>query len=168
MDTAQSDDNVHGLLGRGRGWASPVLVTDCGAEARPGYQSCSSHEYSDEPAVLREKMRLVADLVRKSRRCVTYTGAGLSTAAGIADYATQAGEASVVEKSRAKVRTPWEAKPTSSHHILRAMHHAGYLQYFVQQNHDGLPQKAGFPQSALNEIHGSWYDPANPRSHAKF
>jgi len=32
----------------------------------------------------------------------------------------------------------------------------------VQQNHDGLPQKAGFPQESINEIHGSWYDPSNP------
>jgi len=31
-----------------------------------------------------------------------------------------------------------------------------------QQNHDGLPQKAGFPQERINEIHGSWFDPANP------
>ena len=32
----------------------------------------------------------------------------------------------------------------------------------VQQNHDGLPQKAGFPQSSLNEIHGAWFDVSNP------
>merc|ERR1711977_738063 len=32
----------------------------------------------------------------------------------------------------------------------------------VQQNHDGLPQKAGFPQENINEIHGSWFDPSNP------
>eukprot|EP01052_Picozoa_sp_SAG31_P034296 SAG31_NODE_3989_length_3681_cov_6.728042_2_plen_321_part_00 len=30
------------------------------------------------------------------------------------------------------------------------------------QNHDGLPQKAGVGQEAINEIHGSWYDPSNP------
>jgi len=39
---------------------------------------------------------------------------------------------------------------------------AGLLHGWVQQNHDGLPQKAGFPQENINEIHGSWYDPANP------
>jgi len=37
----------------------------------------------------------------------------------------------------------------------------GLLHYYVQQNHDGLPQKAGFPQEKLNEIHGAWYDPSN-------
>jgi hypothetical protein len=31
----------------------------------------------------------------------------------------------------------------------------------VQQNHDGLPQKANMPQKDINEIHGSWYDPTN-------
>merc|ERR1711935_1021810 len=33
---------------------------------------------------------------------------------------------------------------------------------WIQQNHDGLPQKAGFPQDKINEVHGSWYNPANP------
>ena len=26
----------------------------------------------------------------------------------------------------------------------------------LQQNHDRLAQKAGFPQTKLNEIHGAW------------
>lgn len=25
-----------------------------------------------------------------------------------------------------------------------------------------LPQKAGFPQEKINEIHGAWFDPSNP------
>merc|ERR1712203_641653 len=45
---------------------------------------------------------------------------------------------------------------------LVAMHGAGYLKHWIQQNHDGLPQKAGFPQNSLNEIHGAWWDPSNP------
>ena len=31
----------------------------------------------------------------------------------------------------------------------------------LQQNHDRLAQKAGFPQTALNEIHGAWGDHKN-------
>jgi len=41
------------------------------------------------------------------------------------------------------------------------MERAGKLHQLVQQNHDGLPQKAGFPQEKINEIHGGWYDPSN-------
>jgi hypothetical protein len=37
-----------------------------------------------------------------------------------------------------------------------------FLECRVQQNHDGLPQKAGYPQADLNEIHGAWFDPSNP------
>lgn len=33
---------------------------------------------------------------------------------------------------------------------------------WIQQNHDGLPQKAGLPQHRINEIHGALYDPGNP------
>ena len=36
------------------------------------------------------------------------------------------------------------------------------LHGWVQQNHDGLPQKAWFPQGRICEVHGSWYDPSNP------
>ena len=36
---------------------------------------------------------------------------------------------------------------------------------WVQQNHDGLPQKAGVAQEIMNELHGSWFDPANPVVH---
>ena len=35
------------------------------------------------------------------------------------------------------------------------------MKYFVNQNHDGLCQKAGLPKSVLNEIHGSWFDKYN-------
>ncbi|CAK0805396.1 unnamed protein product [Prorocentrum cordatum] len=42
------------------------------------------------------------------------------------------------------------------------MRAAGLLHGWVQQNHDGLPQRAGVPQAFVNEIHGSWFDPANP------
>ena len=55
-----------------------------------------------------------------------------------------------------------EAEPTFSHFVLGALHKEGYLKSWVQQNHDGLPQKAGFSQACLNEIHGAWFDPSNP------
>ena len=33
-----------------------------------------------------------------------------------------------------------------------------FLNIGYKQNHDGLAQRAGYPQEKLNEIHGSWFD----------
>lgn len=42
------------------------------------------------------------------------------------------------------------------------MQNANYVHHWVNQNHDRLPQKAGFPQEHINEIHGAWGDSKNP------
>ena len=54
-----------------------------------------------------------------------------------------------------------------AHHSATALHKKGYIKHWLQQNHDGLAQKAGMPWSEknidhLNEIHGGWYDKTNP------
>jgi len=90
---------------------------------------------------------------------VAYTGAGISTSSGIGDYATQSEKTTVKQP---KIRDPFDAQPTPAHRVLSAMFHSNLLHHWVQQNHDGLPQKAGFPPENLNEIHGACYDPSNP------
>jgi NAD-dependent SIR2 family protein deacetylase len=119
----------------------------------------TASEYLDDEDTLRKKMKAVAELVKKSKFCVAYTGAGLSKASGIPDYATRA-EDSVVKGP--KLHSSLEANPTYAHCVITAMEKAGYVKSYVQQNHDGLPQKSGFPQHKINEIHGAWFDPSNP------
>lgn len=98
-------------------------------------------------------MKLLADLLRCSRKTLAYTGAGLSVAAGIAMAATGSGT---------KGKLTLEAEPTLAHRVMAQLNRRGLLHAWVQQNHDGLPQKAGYRQEDINEIHGSWYDPSNP------
>eukprot|EP01097_Dermamoeba_algensis_P011752 TRINITY_DN9237_c0_g1_i1.p1 TRINITY_DN9237_c0_g1~~TRINITY_DN9237_c0_g1_i1.p1 ORF type:complete len:276 (+),score=50.64 TRINITY_DN9237_c0_g1_i1:110-937(+) len=155
-----STAEIHGFLGS-ESWEAPILVTECDLEARPGYQTKKAHEYLDTEAVLAQKVKLLAQLIQKSKNMITYTGAGLSTAAGINDYATKAGAQSVAHTA-AKLTSPLEALPSFGHYALAALHKAGYLKHWIQQNHDGLPQKAGYPQHDINEIHGAWFDPSNP------
>eukprot|EP00463_Aulacantha_scolymantha_P002713 TRINITY_DN3443_c0_g1_i1.p1 TRINITY_DN3443_c0_g1~~TRINITY_DN3443_c0_g1_i1.p1 ORF type:complete len:191 (-),score=24.95 TRINITY_DN3443_c0_g1_i1:50-622(-) len=100
-------------------------------------------------------------MLRESKNCLAYTGAGISTASGIHDYATQS-KKSQAQLNRPKLKSPLDAKPTLAHRVLAELYQQKHLKYWVQQNHDGLPQKAGLPQSAINEIHGAWYDPSNP------
>ena len=156
-----TSDEMHGRLGNSA-WDAPRCVTEFDVNARLSFTGVKAHEYTDAPSVMREKVKLLATLIRKSKRCIVYTGAGISTAAGIDDYATKAKDLSVTAKDRPKLKDWKLARPTTTHRVLTALYEAGHLKHWIQQNHDSLPQKAGYPQHALNEIHGSLHDPANP------
>ena len=91
---------------------------------------------------------------------MAYTGAGISRASGIADYATKAKNTKAGHENHSLNRL--QAEPTTAHHVLTAMEKNKYVQHWLQQNHDGLAQKSGFPLGKLNEIHGSWFDKKNP------
>ena len=95
-------------------------------------------------------------MIKKSKHLVIYTGAGISRASGISDYASKGGK-----KKTGVNGNRLHAQPTYAHHVISAMAKKGYVKAWVQQNHDGLAQKAGFPKSKLNEIHGSWFDKYN-------
>lgn len=150
----------HGSLGNPE-WPTPTIAVKCDDDARPGYATKKANEYLDKPAVLKAKVKLLKEMLARSQNCLAYTGAGISTASGISDYATKA-QGSLATGGRKKIKNMWEAQPTLAHRVLVEMYKKGTLKYWVQQNHDGLPQKAGLPQSAINEIHGAWYDPSNP------
>merc|ERR1712093_644243 len=113
----------------------------------------TASEFTDSEAVIAAKVKQLAQLMRLSKKTVVYSGAGISVAACIGQAA--AGSSGAGSKST-------DALPTFTHYALGALSKAGLLHGWVQQNHDGLPQKAGFPQEHINEIHGSWYDPSNP------
>jgi len=152
-------EGLHGHKGL-KSWAPPYLAAESDQcnRADQGNKTLAN-EYLDELDVLEEKMKIIADLIKKSKCLVAYTGAGISKSSGIPDYATKAAN-SIVQAP--KIKSSLDAQPTYSHFILTALEKAGYLKYWVQQNHDGLPQKAGFPQEKMNEIHGGWFDPSNP------
>jgi len=52
-------------------------------------------EYFDEPEVLEYKVKRLAELIMQSKNMIAFTGAGISTAAGIPDY--RSGENTIVE-----------------------------------------------------------------------
>jgi len=112
-------------------------------------------EFQDQREVVHAKCEQLANLLRLSRKTVLYTGAGIS--ASVIGQAALSGQNKVGWKPNKLC-----AKPTPTHCALGLLGQQGIIHSWVQQNHDGLPQKAGFPQEGINEIHGSWYDPCNP------
>ena len=116
----------------------------------------TASEFNDSDKVLEEKAEYLVKLLKCSRKTVVYSGAGISTSSGVKQAARG-------HTGRTKGwGTKTEAKPSTTHLTLAALVNKGLVQEWVQQNHDGLPQKAGCPQEVLNEIHGSWFDPSNP------
>jgi len=111
---------VHGSLGD-PSWAPPRITAVCRTAARPGYRSCAAHEYEDEPSVLAAKVVVLASMFRSAKHAVAYTGAGISTAAGVPDYASKSATFAFSQSS------PLLAQPTYTHHALTALHRAGHL-----------------------------------------
>lgn len=153
----------HGHLFAATQLDAPSVAATSDELARPNYDSGEANEYLDSPATLALKCRAIAALMRSRRRRLVYTGAGISTASGISDYASRAATSVAPHKRRTSnsTRNRLDAQPTAAHHAISALYEAGLVQHWLQQNHDRLAQKAGYPQAKLNEVHGAWGDAKN-------
>lgn len=119
-------------------------------------------EYFDSPEELETKIDELAMMIGSSEHFIAFTGAGISTSAGIADY--RSGMDTVLEtgpgcwelaankgkksagKSKAKLRTSIaKACPTKTHMAYVGLLEAGFLKFMISQNVDGLHRKSGIP-----------------------
>jgi len=138
-------------------------------------KAADTKEFFDPPDVLAAKIKYLAELVKKSKHFVAFTGAGISTAAGIADFRsgintvldTGAGkwakEAAVKEglekeiKKAKKKTDSFKAVPTAAHMALVGLMTTGpkYMKYLISQNTDGLHRRSGIPIDQMSELHGN-------------
>jgi hypothetical protein len=126
-------------------WEPPVLVARSDAKARPGYCGGDASEYRDTPSTLRKKVKVLAALLRASRATCVYTGAGISTASGIGDYASKADDSAAPHMHGKTTGNRLQVLPTRGHQVLAALEENGLLHHWLQQNHDRLAQTSGFP-----------------------
>lgn len=152
----------HELFMHGRAYQGPKTPPQCAwrsveapRDDHGAPEWLTASEFEDDGEVMKVKCQQLALMMRLSVKTVAYTGAGISAA--VIGQAARSGQNTVGWKGDTRT-----AKPTFTHHALGFLGQAGLINSWVQQNHDGLPQKAGFPQENINEIHGSWYDPSNP------
>jgi len=137
-------------------WPAPHTTWQSNRKPRDDHDApdwLTASEFEDQEHVMDAKCAALAEMIRLSNKTVVYSGAGISVASCIG----QAARGSGADKSRGL-----DAWPSKTHYALGHLGKHGLIHGWVQQNHDGLPQKAGFPQERINEIHGSWFDPANP------
>ena len=136
-------------------------------------------EYFDTPEVLKAKVQKLAGYVLSAEHFCTFTGAGISTAAGIPDFRSGANtclptgagaweQAAAIQAARKAGTLKHEpaakrgvkvgvakAYPTKCHMALVALMEAGLLKHVISQNCDGLHRRSGIPAEKLSEVHGN-------------
>lgn len=114
-------------------------------------------EHYDPPDVLTEKVNRLAEMVRNSHHMVVFTGAGISTSAGIPDFRGPNGKWTRQAEGKEPVAgvETMKAFPTPTHMALVELHRRGVLKYVISQNCDGLHRRSGLPASVISELHGN-------------
>ncbi|XP_062614240.1 NAD-dependent protein deacylase sirtuin-6-like [Saccostrea cucullata] len=113
---------------------------------------------------IKEEAERIAQLINKSNFCIAFTGAGISTAAGIGDFrgihgkwTTQAKVKQYGQRGLSKQRgfSLVDLRPTYTHEALLKLLEIGHMKYVISQNTDGLHRLSGIPESQISELHGN-------------
>ncbi|XP_060608576.1 NAD-dependent protein deacetylase Sirt6-like isoform X2 [Ruditapes philippinarum] len=140
-------------------------------------------EQFDSNSKVLQEAKKAAEWIKCSDHCVAFTGAGISTSAGIGDYRGKAGKWTEDDQNRAvsiatdkagtetddeppaKKMKPGRSmdsgiqyenlRPTYSHEALYKLMESGYLKGVISQNCDGLHGLSGIPDDKLCELHGN-------------
>ncbi|KAF4455691.1 NAD-dependent deacetylase sirtuin-6 [Fusarium albosuccineum] len=115
-------------------------------------------ERRDAPEVIDQQAAKLVNLINKSKHFVVFTGAGVSTSAGIPDFRGPEGAWTLRAQGRArttKAVSTLQAIPTPSHMALLELQNRGVLKYLVSQNCDGLHRRSGIRPEMISELHGN-------------
>jgi mono-ADP-ribosyltransferase sirtuin 6 len=116
-------------------------------------------EHFDDEEKVDAAARQVAQLLKKSKHAVIYTGAGISTSANIPDYRGPTGVWTLKDKGLRPVNTISieEAFPTYGHYAIRKLVDEKLVKYVVSTNVDGLHRRSGVDEQHIAELHGNCY-----------
>merc|ERR1719410_2019828 len=111
----------------------------------------------DAPEFLETKMQKLHEMMRESTHIVVFTGAGISTSAGIPDFRGPMGVWTRKAQGQAPIAgtSTVKALPTKTHMGIVELHRRGIVRYVISQNCDGLHRRSGLPASAISELHGN-------------
>ncbi|KAI3531896.1 NAD-dependent deacetylase sirtuin-7 [Colletotrichum filicis] len=108
--------------------------------------------------ILDAKASQLVNLIKKSKHFIAFTGAGISTSAGIPDFRGPEGAWTLRAQGRqrtGKTTDTLQAIPTKTHMALVELQDRGILKYLVSQNCDGLHRKSGILPEKISELHGN-------------
>ena len=117
-------------------------------------------EIFDSPEEIDRKVDLLAKWIsEESSHTVFYTGAGISTSAGIPDFRGPKGVWTLEKKGlKPDINVSWDdAVPTKSHMAISKLLEMNLAQFVVSQNIDGLHMRSGIPRDNIAELHGNMF-----------
>eukprot|EP01062_Namystynia_karyoxenos_P066304 TRINITY_DN60267_c0_g1_i1.p1 TRINITY_DN60267_c0_g1~~TRINITY_DN60267_c0_g1_i1.p1 ORF type:complete len:412 (+),score=92.71 TRINITY_DN60267_c0_g1_i1:72-1307(+) len=145
-------------------WQKVLHGQAAGAERGLLRLAAQTAEHFDSAEELEAKARQAADILRSRQRTVAFTGAGLSTSAGLGDYRGKRGKWTLeAQGSSLPYTTEYEAlRPTFAHEAVAKLVEMGRIGYVVSQNADGLHHLSGVPYTQLSDVHGSAFTECCP------
>ena len=114
-------------------------------------------ERMDSPEELNDKISQLVRMISSSQHIIAFTGAGISTSAGVPDFRGPEGKWTRQAKGLRPVTgvSTLKAIPTRTHMAIMELLRRGVLKYLVSQNCDGLHRRSGVPASSISELHGN-------------
>ena len=113
------------------------------ASSAPKVAEAERRDASDK---VEQQAALLVDQIRRSKHFIVFTGAGVSTSAGIPDFRGPEGAWTLRAQGRArtgKAVSTLKAIPTLTHMALVELQNRGILKCLVSQNCDGLHRRSG-------------------------
>ena len=103
-------------------------------------------EHFDPPEMVDQLATELADQIKNSKHLIAFTGAGVSTSAGIPDFRGPSGAWTLRAQGKElnfKAEITLQAIPTPTHMALVELQNRGILKYLISQNCDGLHRRSG-------------------------
>jgi NAD-dependent SIR2 family protein deacetylase len=106
----------------------------------------AERERLDPPDVIDRLATDLANHIKNGKHFIAFTGAGVSTSAGIPDFRGPEGAWTLRAQGRElnfQAATTLQAIPTPTHMALVELQNRGFLKYLISQNCDGLHRRSG-------------------------
>jgi mono-ADP-ribosyltransferase sirtuin 6 len=100
----------------------------------------------------------IADIILNSKHLVVFTGAGISTASGLADYRGPDGVWTRRDKGLKPkpMKVSWdEVRPNIAHMSIVELQNLKLVKAVISQNVDGLHLDSGIKSDSIAELHGN-------------
>lgn len=148
-------------------------------EVRLVKEAKKTAEYHDSDQFIKDEAKRIVQMLKQAKYPIFFTGAGISTAAGIGDFRGKDGKwtsrdkmkehgAKGGKKSKGRGYNIMALRPTYTHEAVVKLLDMGLFKYVISQNTDGLHRLSGVPADKISELHGNAFIQKCEKCKARF